>query len=620
MNGYHDRVAWIDLTSRRVEVRPIGAKDAEAFVGGSGLGAALLARLTGAETDPLGPDNPLIFMTGPFTATGVPSASRHQAVSLSPLTGIYGEGNSGGSLAWELKRSGFDGLVLTGASPEPVTVVIKGREISFRVSEDLWGLDVYAADERLKDEIDPKAVTATIGPAGENLARIASISHNGRHTRSLGRCGLGAVMGSKKLKAILIASGGREEVPLSDPASLKASVREALKLIRERLDLFGQMGTPGGVINYDRLGNLPINNWRQARHPDLAQKTTGATLKETIFASRTGCKSCPVQCGRLVEVKEGPFAMDGPAEGPEYETLAAFGALCLVDDLEAIAKANDLCNRLGLDTISTGSIVAFAMECREKGLLGQADLDGLDLAFGRPEAMVEMVRRIGLRQGEMGRLLGEGVRRASQTIGQGAEEYAVHCKGLEFPMHDPRFSWGHALSYPTGARGACHLTSLSHPFEMAVALPELGYDEPFPGRVREGKAEWTMHLQNLMTLIDSLIICKFSMLNSALTISHFREWYGFITGRELEVGQFMALGERAFNLKRLINNRRGISRKDDVLPPRMRTLKKQGEGVDFDVPPLAPLLSDYYDVRGWTEEGRVGAETMDRLGLKNWAA
>jgi len=619
MYGYHDRLAWIDLTNRRVEIRPIGEKDAEAFVGGSGLGSALLARLTGAETDPLGPDNPMIFMTGPFTASGVPSTSRHEAVSLSPLTGILGESNSGGSLAWELKRSGFDGLVLTGASQEPVTVVIKGQEITLRDSQDLWGLDVYAADDILKDELGSKAVTAMIGPAGENLARIASISHNGRHTRSLGRCGLGAVMGSKKLKAIFIAAGGREEAPVSDPAGLKASIKEAIKRVRERLDLFGQMGTPGGVVNYERMGNLPINNWRQARHPELAQKTTGTTLKETIWAGRTGCKSCPVQCGRLVDVKEGPFAMDGPAEGPEYETLAAFGSLCLNDNLEAIAKANDLCNRLGLDTISTGSAVAFAMECREKGLLSQADLDGLDLAFGHTEAMVEMVRRIGLRQGEMGRLLGEGTRVASRTIGQGAEEYAVHCKGLEFPMHDPRFSWGHALSYPTGARGACHLTSLSHPFEMGVALPELGYDEPFPGRERPGKAEWTMHLQNLMTLLDSLVICKFSMLNNALTVTHFQEWYGLITGHDLDTGQFMALGERAFNLKRLINNRRGITRKDDVLPPRMRTLKKQGEGFDFDVPPLPGLLSDYYGVRGWTEEGRPGAETIARLGLKGWA-
>jgi aldehyde:ferredoxin oxidoreductase len=594
-------------------------KDAEDFVGGASLGAAYLARLTGSDTDPLGPDNPLMFMAGPFTATRVPASSRHEVISLSPLTGIFGESNCGGSLGWQLKRSGFDGLVITGGSNKPVSIVIDEDRITFRESEDIWGQDVFSVDARLKAEFDPKAVTAVIGPAGERLVKIASISHDGRHTRAIGRCGMGAVMGSKKLKALIVTPKGKIEAPVADPKGLKASLSQALKVIKERLAAFSQMGTPGGVINYDKLGNLPINNWRTPQNTPVAEKTTGTVMKDTIWVSRTGCKLCPIHCGRLVENRNGPFALDGVQEGPEYETLAAFGSLCVNDNLEAIAKANELCNSLGLDTISTGGVVAFAMECVEKGILSESELDGVDLAFGKPEGMVEMVKRIAYREGELAKVLGEGSREASRTIGRGSEEYALHVKGLEFPMHDPRFSWGHAISYATSNRGACHLSSLSHPFELSVVLPELGYEEPYPGRDREGKAQWTIHLQHLMNILDSLCICKFTMLNNALTVSHLREWYHQITGRDLSVEAFMGLGETAFTLKRMINNQRGISRKDDILPPRMRTLKKKGEGFDFDVPPLLPMLSEYYELRGWTEEGRPGPETIKRLGLEGFA-
>jgi aldehyde:ferredoxin oxidoreductase len=616
VNGYHNRIAWIDLSIRKVEVKPFDGKEAQDFVGGASLGAAYLARLVGPDTDPLGPDNALIFMTGPFTASGVPASSRHDVISLSPLTGIFGESNCGGSFGWQLKRSGFDGLIITGKSEKPVVLVIDADQITFRDSGDLWSTDVFTADERLKAEIDPKGVSALIGPAGERLVKVASISHDGRHTRSAGRCGMGAVMGSKNLKGLMATSRGKREAEIADREGLRNSLKQALILIKERLELFGQMGTPGGVINYDKLGNLPINNWRTAQCTPLAEKTTGTTLKETIWVSRAGCKFCPIHCGRLVQNTEGPFALDGVIEGPEYETLAAFGSLCMNDNLKAIAKANEYCNRFGLDTISTGSIIAFAMECREKGLLSEKDLDGVDLSFGNPEGMVEMVKRIAYRQGELASLLAEGSRKASSVIGGGAEEYAIHVKGLELAMHDPRFSWGHALSYSTSNRGACHLSSLSHPFELAVALPELGYEKPYPGRQKEGKAQWVIHLQHVMTILDSLSICKFTMLSNGLTISHFREWLQQITGVGRSLEEFMALGERAFTLKRMINNRRGITRKDDMLPPRFRTLKKREGSIDFDVPALLPMLSEYYDLRGWTEEGRPTPETIRRLGLE----
>jgi len=615
MKGYHYRLIWVDLSRRRIETRPLAEKDAEMYIGGGGLGALILSRLVNAGTDPLGPDNPLIFTTGPFTATRVPAGSRHEVIGLSPLTGIYGESNCGGAFGYHFKRAGYDGLVITGASPEPVSLIIDGDDLSLEPALDLWGKTVFETDQILRTRYDQGGVTAAIGPAGERLVSFASISHDGRATRAAGRCGFGAVMGAKKIKAILVTSRGQAQIPIADPEGLRRATRAVLPVIKEKLQLFSQFGTTGGVAGYHKLGNLPINNWRDARAPEIAERTTGTTMKETIWVSRAGCKACPIQCGRLVENQEGPFALDGRMEGPEYETLAVFGTLCLNGSLEAIAKANEICNTLGLDTISAGSVLAFAMECVEKGVLGPDDLEGVDLGFGKPEGMIEMLGRIGRREGALGRLLGQGVRAAARTIGRGAEEFAVETKGLEYPMHDPRFSWGHALSYATSNRGACHCASLSHMFEIGINLPELGYEKSVPGRQQEGKAAFTAVLQNLMTLLDSLVECKFAMINNTLTVTNFLDFYNCITGRGIKVEEFLAAGERAFNLKRTINNQRGVTRKDDMLPPRFRTLRKKGEEIDFGVPPLLPLLSDYYDVRGWTEEGRPLAATLERLGI-----
>jgi len=282
MNGYHDKIAWIDLTNKKVEIKPIGDKDAETFVGGGSLGAAYLARMIDSKTDPLGPQNPLIFMTGPLTATRVPASSRHQVISLSPLTGIFGEGNCGGDLGWQLKRSGFDGVVVTGASESPVSIVIDQDDIMFRDSEDLWGIDAFTADRKLKADLDERAVTAIVGPAGEKRVKFASISHNGRQTRAVGRCGLGAVMGSKKLKALVVTSKGNKETVVADPKGLKVSVGRALKVIRERLGEFGQLGNTGGVINYNTLGNLPVNNWRSSQRHHMGQTLRVPVLSNSL--------------------------------------------------------------------------------------------------------------------------------------------------------------------------------------------------------------------------------------------------------------------------------------------------------------------------------------------------
>lgn len=620
MFGYHNKLVWVNLTEGLIVERPIDEWDIDLFIGGAGLGASILAKITDAETDPLGPENPLIYMTGPFTATKAPAGSRFELISLSPLTGIYGESNSGGSFGWNLKRTGIDGLVITGASPSPVVLNIEADgTVSLEPAEELWSLDVFSADAKLKEAKGEKIVTGLIGPAGENLVRFASVSHDGKHTRSAGRCGLGAVMGSKHLKGLVVSTAGRAKVDLADEESFGASVKEAIVRINEKLAAFGEMGTPGGVINYDKLGNLPINNWREARAPEVAEKTTGGVMKETLQVKRSGCSGCPIRCGRLVEVKEGAYSTEGVVEAPEYETLAAFGVLQLNDNLEAIAKANETCNKLGLDTISAGMTIAFANECFEKGVVTTADTDGKELKFGDPDGIIDLLERIAFAKDDFAKILGLGSRAAADIFGGSAAEYAVHCKGLEFPMHDPRFSWGHAVSYPTGPRGACHLSSLSHPFELGTGIPEMGYDGPFPGRQREGKAEWVTHLQNFMTICDSLINCKFNLFFSSVTLTDLAQWVNAITGSNHDPDSIMEAGARAFNLKRMINNRRGIGRKDDVMPPRMRTLKKKGQDVDYDIPPYDQLLSDYYEIRGWNEEGRPLDEVIDKLGLREYA-
>ncbi|MCG8507834.1 MAG: hypothetical protein MI741_01280, partial [Rhodospirillales bacterium] len=541
-------------------------------------------------------------------------------IALSPLSDIFCESSAGGSFGRVLKLCGIDGMVVTGASSKPVMLVLDDGEIEIRDAAHLWGKDIFECDDALKAEYGKKLASAVIGPAGENLIPMAVIAHDGRHTRVAGRGGMGAVMGSKKLKAIVIPKPGVTQPEYDDPKGLAETLKTDTAAMKEALEMFSKFGTPGSLTNNERLGNLPINNWRDARAIDLQGKINGFTMAETIQVKRAGCKRCPFLCGRVVEVDEKPFATDGIVEAPEYETLGTLGSMQLVDDLKGIAKANELCNRYGLDTITLGGTVAFANECFEKGVLTLADTDGLELGMGRPEANIELIHRIANRTGDLGRILAKGSRQAAREIGKGAEEYTVEVKGFELAMHDPRFSWGQALGYATSNRGACHLSTIAHAYELVVNFPEIGLNEPAPGREREGKADLVVNLQNFQNMRDSLIFCNFDQLNNAAKATTFINWYNLITGNGMTFDDFMQAGERGFQLKRLINNRRGITRKDDMLPLRMQTLKKVGEDIDYDVPPINQMLSDYYDLRGWSEEGRPTGDTVKKFGLADFAA
>lgn len=616
--GFHDRIAWVDLSKGEVDIRPLAKGDAESFIGGGGLGAAILARLVGPDTDPLGPENPLIMMTGPFTGTNVPAGSRHEVVTLSPLTGGYGEANCGGAFARSLKGCGLDGLVFTGVADKPILLAVDEDGLKFEDAGDLWGTEVFACDAALKEKYG-KVINAVIGPAGENQVSIAAIAHDGKHTRFAGRCGVGAVMGSKKLKAVVVSTKGKRETPVAQADTLKKATMEFVPQLQESLEGFRKYGTGQGVIACDQVGNLPIDNWRTAQNTPLAQKTSGLVVAREYQIKRGGCKRCAILCSRGVEVADGPYATEGQISGPEYETLAGFGSLLGNDNLESIIKANERCNQLGLDTISASMVIAFASECFEKGVITAEDTGGLELGFGKPDTMLTMIERIAKPESDFDRALATGSKRAAALFGGAAAEYAVEVKGLELPMHDPRFSWGQGLSYATSNRGACHLAAMMGDFENGCTVPELGYTESQPGRQREGKAEVTAMMQNLMSVLDSLVICKFAVIGDATSFGRMAEWLSMVTGSKISVADLNQTGERIFNLKRLINNRKGISRKDDTLPPRMQTLKKVGGDIDFDVPPIGQMLSDYYEVRGWSEEGRPSADTVARLGLAPFA-
>lgn len=610
LGGYTRKALRVDLLTRSVDEEVLDEHTLRKYLGGVGLAAKVLLEEAPAGIGPLAPENPLIFATGPLTGTSVPTSGRHAVVAKSPLTGIWGESDAGGYWGKELKWAGYDMLVITGRAPHPVYLSITSDEVRIVDALHLWGKDTYETSELLAQETVAGAVAAVIGPAGEKQVKIAAIMHDGKHGRAAGRAGLGAVMGSKNLKAVVVK--GSKPNPVADARRLQDSIRSRMKPLREGTAALKNFGTSGSVPGIEKIGDLPIRNWRDGSWTEGAVKISGQRLAETYLTGNYRCHSCVIGCGREVRVENGRF---GPVDGagPEYETVATLGSLCLVDDLEAIVYGNELCNRLGLDTISTGAVVAFAMEAFERGLIGEGDTGGLDLRWGNAGAMIELIRQIGAASG-LGALLGNGVRAAAETIGGMAKEFAIHVKGLEFPAHDPRAYNSLALTYATSNRGACHLQGFSHSFEKGVTMPQLGYPEIQDRFAVEGKGRFTAKLQDLCCLFDSLKVCKF-LLFGGIKVDALVEWLNCVVGWDMELEEFMSIGERVFNMKRIYNNACGISRKDDTLPPRILTHKRRSGGAADNLPPLGRMLSEYYQHRGWDDEGIPTREKIEELGL-----
>jgi len=595
------KILRVDLTRREVQVEEVGNDTIKMFIGGVGIGTKILWDEVDEYVHPFSPENPLIFMAGPLTGTIVPANGKHAVMSKSPLTGILGESIAGGSWGSELRRTGFLGVIVKGKAKKPVYLWIHDKNVEIRDASHLWGLDTYETDEQIRKETDKKAKTSCIGPAGENMVLISSIMHEGRKSRAAARCGLGAVMGSKKLKAIVVK--GEDDVFIANEEGLKNSINAIKDSLREKTVGLADYGTSGLVELCEYLGDLPIKNWLERRW-EGAEKISGEQLKKMV-TGKYACYRCPIACGRKVQADLGKHGKVY-GKGPEYETLAALGSLCLVDDLKAIVKANELCDRYGLDTVSTGSVIAFAMEASEKGLIEE------DIQWGDTDAILRLIEDICNKRG-IGRILGNGVSKASKKFGPLSQEFAVHIKGLEPTMHDPRAYVSLAIGYATGNRGPCHLQAFSHPLERNVSIEELGYPKPLDRFEVRGKADLVIKMQNLMCMYDSVLVCKFLMIGG-IGPAILTEWLNYVTGLNLDMETFLTTGERIFNLKRMFNVREGVSRKDDILHPRFLTHSKDGE-AGSNLPHIGYLLNEYYQKRGWTEMGIPSRRKIEELGL-----
>jgi aldehyde:ferredoxin oxidoreductase len=601
----------VDLEREEVREQPITEEDVHTWLLGSGLAAHLFHEELAPGRAPLDPASPLLVFNGLLTGTFAPTAARTSWCGRSPLTSIWCESNVGGHWGAELRFAGFDGLVITGRAPSPVTLWIHDGQAEVRDASHLWGITTFETHDRLRKEIDPQAQVACIGPAGENQVFLAGVMTGGQaHNRAAGRGGMGALMGSKNLKAIVVRGHDRPVYP--DPARFRAIVREANAFIRENSEAMSLTGTAGGIPSTELHGDLSLKNWREGSWPEGAQAISGQTIHETMWVRDTHCFACPIGCGKAIEVKEGPYAGTW-GEGPEYETLAGFGGNLLIDDLPALAAINTLCNGLGLDTISTSGVIAFATEAMERGLIEPDQAGGLRLAWGEPEPVLALVEQIAHREG-LGALLADGVRAAAARLGPEAERFALHVKGLEMPFHDPRGFVDIGLNYATAGRGACHLESLSYWRGYGLEWP--GWQEGERDRFASDEAAVRMVIafQDFMAVYNPLGLCKF-IIKGKIDPAWTAKLVSGATGWEWAAEDVIRVGERLFNLKRLINLRLGVTRADDALPRRFLTEPRPSGTAAGVLPDLEHMLPMYYELRGWDAEGGPTQGRLGELGL-----
>ncbi len=609
---YAGRWLQVDLKSGEVTEIAIPEDQVQTWLLGDGIAAHLFYEAQDPCLHPTDPASPLLVFNGLLTGSFGPGAARTSWCGRSPLTGIWGQANMGGRWGAELRFAGLDGVVITGRAPSPVYLWIHDGDVEMRDATHLWGTDTYATHDRIRGELDAKAQVACIGPAGENLVGMAGVMAGGQFgNRAAGRSGMGALVGSKNLKAIAVR--GDQKPVYADRARFHATVREANALIQRGGKSLSLVGTAGGIPNLERVGDLPLRNWQEGSWAEGAQAISGATIRETVRVRDTFCFACPLGCGKLVSIEKGPQA-GTQGSGPEYETLGGFGGNLLIDDLAALIAINDRCNRMGLDSISTSGVIAFATEAMERGLISPESSGGLQLQWGEPEPVFDLVAQIARRE-SLGAHLADGVRAAASRLGPEAGRFAHHVKGLELPYHDPRAFVGLGLNYATAARGACHLEGPSHWRGFGWEWP--GWLEGPHDRFSSDReaAEVTIAFQDYMALFNALGLCKF-MAMSGLDPSRTVTLVNAATGWDWSVGALLRTGERLFNLKRLINLRYGITGRDDRLPERFLAEPRPSGGAAGVLPDLDAMLPIYYQMRGWDADGRPEGARLEQLGLQ----
>lgn len=606
--GYTGKVLRINLSDQTATTEDLPKEIAKDFIGGAGFGIKYLFEEVPATTDPLGPENKLIFASGPLTGTNIPCASRMAVTAKSPLTGAVGMALSGGHFPAELKFAGYDALIVEGKSEMPTLLVIKDGDVKFKSAKKIWGMKTLDAQQIIKNDLkDQNCRVACIGPAGENLLKIASIINE---WRAVGRKGLGAVMGSKNLKAIAIRGTGK--VAVADKEKLKAARSKFTKAMKESEVLypaFSKIGTPMVVDHTCTMGIFPTKNYSATGQYDPMDKI-GVEVQMTRNVGSEHCYGCPVGCSQLKLAKEKPYA-GILTEGPEFETMYSFGGVTGVENIDAIIAADRLADELGFDTISSGVTVAFAMELYEKGILTKEDTGGLELNFGNHEAMVALLKQMAYREG-FGAVLADGSREAAKKIGKGSEKYAMQVKGLELPAYDVRGAKAHGLNYATSFTGADHC--------RGYAFQEI-FGVPIPNEVDrfavEGKGALTMWNQDLRTATtDAPTMCGFlmDMAVPGIAAQNTASLVEAVTGLAFTPQEVQIVGERINNLARVFNTRAGLTRSDDTLPERLLTEPIPGgasKGHFISKEELNQMLDEYYAARGWDVE--TGAPTKAKL-------
>ena len=619
MRGYAGKVLEVNLATGEIQKNDIDERDCRDYLGGSGLAAKIYLDRFPGDVDPMSPDNLFILMTGPWTGSRVPGGNRFAVAARSPLTGHWGEASTGGYFGPELKAAGYDGIIFTGASEKPVYLWINGDEVELRDAGDLWGKDTYeTADilwERSSEETGRKAKVVAIGPAGERGVRLAAVVHDKAHIA--GRTGMGAVMGSKHLKAISVVGAGKKPEP-ADAEALKEWRQKVMdiysgSIVVESLKAFG---TNANLEIGAMLGDVPIKNWQIGEWDDGLTSLSGPTYSDTILVKGHACWACPIGCKRVIKVDEEPFTVqEGP--GPEYETVCMLGSNLLNDSLPSVAKGNELCNRFGIDTISMGEAIAVVTECQEKGLLTAEDCDGVAITWGDPEAMLRLIEMTCENEG-FGARMAEGSRALADSIGGEARQMAVQVRGLDLPAHDPRGFHGFAIAYATSVRGACHCASMNLYMEQgsAVPMPKIDLEGPFDEQSSIGKAYLTARAQELAQILNSAVVCLFAA--TSWDEDMLVDGMNAVTGAGYDLDSFMAVGERIWYIKRGLQHLFGYGGEEDVIPQRLTVPVAEGPH-EGSVPDFEMMKSEYYEYRDLDASGRPTRERLEKMGLVSLA-
>jgi aldehyde:ferredoxin oxidoreductase len=599
--GYTGKLLTVDLSTGKVGELPLSEMQVERYIGGRGLAVDMLYDRLPAGIGAYDEGNDLLVLTGPAAGTPFPTGSRTVVAAISPLTGTLTTGYMGGHFAPELKFAGWDGILIMGRAEKPVTLVIRDDAVHLEDANHLWGLDTQETQALLEKTKGHGVKTMCIGSAGENLVRYAAIVHE-QHL--VGRGGTGAIMGHKNLKAICVKGSGAVEVTAERDLFFSRMREMQLIVQKDPIALrFRQIGTGSGIPKKNKIGALPARNFQRGKF-DHAEAYGPDPLKEMIQRYES-CAHCPISCGSVVQ-----FDYNGEivvSERIEHESHWSLGPLCDIGDLKATLKANDTCDRLGMDTVSVGVSIAFAMEAYENGLISSSDLDGLDLSWGSAASLDPLLNRIARREG-IGDLLADGVKLAAEKLGNGSEHYAMHVKGLELSAFEPRAFTGMGLNFATASRGADHNRAFTVAAEYYGILGDLDRFE------HNGKPEMVKDLQDFSAVIDSIVACMFTI-DFSTDVELFSEGINLITGMSVDKTEYYQIGERIKNLERIFNLRQGFTHKDDALPPRIREEAMPSAGEQAAPLDITEMLETYYALRGWDEQGVPTPERLAALGL-----